>query len=138
MTKKMVSFPGIPGTAADAWGTKTMQSIQIAAQIPILPDYTLYFPAEQNTLPTGDVFSDAINGLNFSRNPIAPILTKLQSLQNQQYGSLSSSISKSDFLTAAQKFFTDVDAFWQKNAPNFYAQEFHPWYQQKVLPALGG
>ena len=72
MTKNMVSFPGIPGTAADAWGTKTMQSIQIAAQIPILPDYTLYFPAEQNTLPTGDVFSDAINGLNFSRNPIAP------------------------------------------------------------------
>ncbi len=138
MTKNMVSFAGIPGTAADAWGTKTMQSIQISAQLPMIPDYTLYFPPEQNTLPTEDVFNDGINGLNFSRNPIAPILTKLQSLQNQQYGSLTSSIAKSDFLTAAQKFFTDVDAFWQKNAPNFYAQEFHPWYQQTVLPALGG
>ncbi len=137
MTKNMVTFPGISGTAADAWGAKTMQSIQIAAQIPALPDYTQYFPPEQNTLPTEDVFNDAINGLSFTQNPIGPILTKLQSLQNQQYASLTTSISKSDFLTSAKKFFADVDAFWAKNAPGFSAEEFHPWYEQTVLPALG-
>lgn len=137
MTKNMVSFSGIPGTAVDAWGAKTMQSMQTAANIPLVPDYTLYFPPEQNTLPTGDVTADALNGMNFTQNPIGPIISKWQNLQNQQYASLSSSVSKSAFLTAAKKFYADSDAFWQKNAPNFSAQEFHPWYEQTVLPALG-
>ncbi len=137
MTKNMVSFSGIPGTAADAWGTKTMQSIQTAANIPPLPDYTQYFPPEQNTLPTEDANNDALNGLNFTQNPIGPIISKWQNLQNQQFASLSSSTSKAAFLTAAKKFYADVDAFWAKNAPTFSAQEFHPWYEQTILPALG-
>jgi hypothetical protein len=137
MTKNMESFSGIPGTATDAWGAKTMQSIQAAANIPLVPDYTQYFPPEQNTLPTEDLNNDALNGLNFTQNPIGPIISKWQTTQNQQLASLTSSVSKSDFLTAAKKFYADVDAFWAKNAPNFSAQEFHPWYEQTILPALG-
>ncbi len=138
MSKNMLSFPGIPGTAEDAWGKKTMQELQVVANIPLIPSYAQYFPPEQNTLPTEDVFNDAINGLIHTQSPAAPILSKLQSLQNQQYGSLSTSISKSDFLKSAKTFYAALDAFWQKNAPNFYAQDFHPWYEQTILPAIGG
>ena len=138
MTKNMVTFPNVSGTAEDAWGPKTYQAFQTIANIPIIPTYTTYFPAEQNTLPTEDAFNDALNGLTFTQNPVASILSKLQTLQNQQYASLNSSIAKADFLQAAKTFYTTLDTFWQKNAPDFYAQDFHPWYEQTILPVIGG
>lgn len=138
MTKNMTTFPNISGTAADAWGPKTFKAFQTIASIPLIPSYTSYFPAEQNTLPTEDAVNDALNGLSFTQNPIAPILAKLQTLQNQQYSSLNSSVAKADFLKSAQTFYKVLDAFWQKNAPDFYAQDFHPWYEQTILPAIGG
>jgi ABC-type glycerol-3-phosphate transport system substrate-binding protein len=138
MTKNMTTFPNISGTAADAWGPKTFKAFQTIASIPLIPSYTSYFPAEQNTLPTEDAVNDALNGLNFTQNPVAPILAKLQTAQNQQYSSLNSSIVKADFLKSAQTFYKVLDAFWQTNAPDFYAQDFHPWYEQTILPAIGG
>ena len=138
MSKNMVSFSNIPGTAEDAWGKKTIQELQVVASIPLIPTYTQYFPPEQNTLPTEDVFNDALNGFIHTQSPASAILSKLQTLQNQQYGSLSTSISKADFLKGAKTFYTTLDAFWQKNAPDFYAQDFHPWYEQTILPAIGG
>ncbi len=138
MTKNMATFPNIPGTAEEAWGPKTIQAFQTVAAIPLIPTYTTFFPAEQNTLPTEDAMNDAINGLTFTQNPIDPILAKLQTSQNQQFASLTSSISKADFLKGAKAFYAALDTFWQKNAPDFYTQDFHPWYEQTILPAIGG
>ena len=138
MSKNMVSFSNIPGTAEDAWGKKTVQELQVVASIPLIPTYTQYFPPEQNTLPTEDVFNDALNGFIHTQSSASAILSKLQTSQNQQYGSLNTSISKADFLKGAKTFYTTLDAFWQKNAPDFYAQDFHPWYEQTILPAIGG
>lgn len=136
MSKLQVTY-GIKGTAEEAWGSATMNAVNAAASIPQLPDPSVYFPAEKNAGPTGDAWNDANSGLAYTQDGIAGILTKLQTVQNQQFSSLSSSTSPSDFLAAAKKFFADLDTFWAKNAPDFSAQQFHPWYQQTILPALG-
>lgn len=138
MSKYQETYPGISASLEDAWGPKTMAAVNAAAAIPQLPDPAVYFPAETNPGPTGDPWNDANSGLAFTQDSIPNILTKLQSVSNQQFGSLTSSTSSSDFVKAAKKFFADLDKFWATNAPNFSAQEFHPWYEQKVLPALGG
>jgi hypothetical protein len=137
MSKLQVTY-GVKGTAEDAWGAATMNAVNAAANIPTIPDPSVYFPAEKNAGPTGDAWNDANSGLAYTQDAVANILTKLQSVQNQQFASLSSSTSASDFLSAAKKFFADLDKFWATNAPQFSESQFHPWYQQKVLPALGG
>jgi maltose-binding protein MalE len=137
MSKLQINY-GIQGTAEQAWGTLTMKAVNAAAAIPQLPDPGIYFPAEQNPGPTGDAWNDANSGLAYTQDTIATVLAKLQSVQNAQFSSLSSSVSSSDFIASAKKFFSDLDAFWAKYAPLFSAEQFHPWYVQKVLPALGG
>lgn len=137
MSKNMLSFPNITGTPEEAWGKKMVESFHEIESVPIIPSYSAYFPAEQNTLPTEDVFNDAINGWAFTQTSIPSIISKLQTLQNQQYASLTSSISKADFLKGAKAFYAELDTFWQKNAPDFYTQDFHPWYEQTILPAIG-
>lgn len=137
MSKLQVTY-GVKGTAEDAWGSTTMNALSAASSIPQLPDPAIYFPAEKNAGPTGDAWNDANSGLAYTQDGIAGLLNKLQSVQNQQLTSLSSSISASDFLASAKKYFAALDTFWAKNAPEFSAVEFHPWYQQVILPALGG
>jgi hypothetical protein len=137
MSKLQVTY-GVKGTAEEAWGAATMNAINAAASIPQLPDPSIYFPAEKNAGPTGDAWNDANSGLAYTQDGISGILNKLQTVQNQQFASLSSSTSSADFLSAAKKYFADLDAFWAKNAPQFSEIQYRPWYQQKVLPALGG
>lgn len=137
MSKNQASFPGITGTPEEAWGSATINAINAAGAIPALPDPGFYFPAETNAGPTGDAFTDANTGWAFTQDSIPSILNKLQSVQNQQFSSLSSSVSQADFLSNAKKFFADLDAFWAKYAPEFSQQMYHAWYEQTILPALG-
>ncbi|WP_376794038.1 ABC transporter substrate-binding protein [Thermogemmatispora sp.] len=137
MSKLQINY-GINGTAEQAWGKLTMQAVNAAAAIPQLPDPGLYFPAEQNPGPTGDAWNDANSGLAYTQDSIPAVLLKLQNVQNAQFASLSSSVPRETFIASARKFFADLDAFWAKYAPLYSAELFHPWYVQKVLPALGG
>ena len=138
MSKLQVTY-GLKGvTAADAWGQPTIDAISAMQRIPLLPVLSNYFPAEQNAGPTGDAWQDANSGLAFTQDPVSTVLAKLQSTQNAQFASLSSSVDKATFTASAKKYFADLDAFWLKNAPQFANEQFHPWYEQTVLPALGG
>jgi hypothetical protein len=137
MATTLASFPGITGTAQDAWGAKTINSINAAGSIPLVPDPATYFPAEKNAGPTADAWKDANTGLAFTQDAIPSVISKLQSVTNAQFSSLSSSVSQADFTKAAKKFYSDLDAFWAKNAPEFSTQVYHPWYEQTIVPALG-
>jgi hypothetical protein len=138
MSRLQINY-GLKGvTAADAWGQPTIDALNQMQNIPLLPQLALYFPAEQNAGPTGDAWNDANSGLAFTQDSIPAVLTKLQSTQNAQFASLSSSIDKSTFIASAKKYFGDLDAFWTKYAPQYASEQFHPWYEQTVLPALGG
>jgi len=137
MSKSQNTY-GLNGTAEQAWGAQTMKALSDAASIPQLPDAGFYFPAETNAGPTGDAFSDANSGLGFTRDSIPALLARLEKTQNTQFASLSSSTSKADFINSAKKFFADLDTLWAQSAPDYSASSFRPWYQQKILPALGG
>jgi hypothetical protein len=138
MSKNQISFPGVSGTAEEAWGTPTLNAINAAAALPQLPDPAFYFPAETSAGPTGDAWKDANSGLAYTQDSIANVLNKLQTVQNQQFASLSSGVSQADFIAAAKKYLADLDTFWAKHAPTFSAEQYHPWYEQTLLPALGG
>lgn len=138
MSKLQVTY-GLKGvTAADAWGQSTVDAISAMQNIPLLPTPSTYFPAEQNAGPTGDAWNDANSGLAFTQDSISSVLSKLQNTQNAQFSSLSSSVDKSTFTASAKKYFADFDAFWLKYAPLFANEQFHPWYEQTIVPALGG
>ncbi|HET8844294.1 MAG TPA: extracellular solute-binding protein, partial [Ktedonobacteraceae bacterium] len=138
MSRLQITYGLKDVTAADAWGQPTVDAIKAMQNIPELPRPSLYFPAEQNAGPTGDPWNDANSGLAFTQDSIPAVLAKLQSTQNAQFASISSSVDKSTFIASARKYFADLDAFWLKYAPQFANEQFHPWYEQTVLPALGG
>ncbi len=138
MVKSQVSYAGVPGTAQDAWGTQLTQAMQAAGTIPLIPLVGQYIPPETSTNITGSAFQDAIDGLGYSQKAVAPLLSNLQNTSNQQAASLSSSTSSADFLKAAKAYYSELNTFWQKNAPAFYSSDFQPWYEQTILPALGG
>lgn len=134
---KITSFPGVPGTFVDAWGQHFSDSIQKILAIPTLPDPALYFPAEQNTGPDNSAYQDARSALTYSQKSIPDALTHFNQVINQQATGFTSSVDQSTFTTAAQKYYRDLDKFWQTNAPDFYNNEFHPWYEKNVVPAVG-
>ncbi|HZR38942.1 MAG TPA: extracellular solute-binding protein [Ktedonobacteraceae bacterium] len=137
-TNNMITFPGIPGTVEDAWGKKMVQAVQAAAQIPFIPDSTQYLPPEKNTTPTNNAFNDAFSGMEFAQRDVTPLITNLEKTVNQQLTTLTSSASASEFTQGAKNYYAALNTFWQKEAPNFYANEYQAWYQQKIVPALGG
>ncbi len=137
MATSLASFPGISGTAQDAWGAKTIASINAAGSIPLVPDPAIYFPAEKNAGPTDAPWKDANTGLAFTQDAIPGVLSTLEKTLNTQFASLSSGTPQADFVKAAKKFYSDLDAFWAKNAPNFSTQVYHNWYETVIVPALG-
>jgi hypothetical protein len=137
MSKAQVSFPGISGTIAEAWGQKSVDGLNACISIPLVPDPGFYFPAETNAGPTGDAWSDANSTLGYTQGDVAAALAKLQQVQNAQYAGLSSSVSSADFVKSAKKFYADTDAFWAKNAKEYSQTVYHPWYEKVILPALG-
>jgi len=137
MSKSQVAFPGISGTAEDAWGAKTIAAVNAAGSIPLVPDPSTYFPAEKNAGPTGDAWNDANSGLAFTQDAIPSVINKLQSVLNAEFASLSSSTAQSDFTAAAKKLYSAIDAFWAKNAPDFSQQVYHAWYEANIVPVLG-
>ena len=131
-------LPGVPGTIEDAYGTQYVQTVLKQANIPLVPQPAWYFPPEKNAGMTNNAMSDANNALLYSQKDIKAIYTNLQNVQNQQAATLTSSVSSTDFISAAKQYYSAHSDFWQKYAPTFYANQFQPFYQQKILPALGG
>jgi hypothetical protein len=132
-------YEGVPGTFADAWGQVTLDSLLAIGKLPNEPDTAFYFPAEQNPSPENSAITDAWSTLTYVADnvDIAAELKKAQDTWNTQADSLPSSIDDATFLSGAQAYFKDLDAFFAQNMPEFYQNRFKPWYESKVLPALG-
>ncbi len=137
LNPKFLQIPGMPGTIEDAWGPKYVNMVRADAKLPLVPQSAWYFPPERNAGLTNNASTDAQNGLAFSQKSVQSILSTTQNVQNQQAASLSSSIPQTDFTKAAKDYYAAHNDFWQKNAPDFYANTFKPWYEQKILPLLG-
>ncbi|MDI7274659.1 MAG: extracellular solute-binding protein [Anaerolineae bacterium] len=139
MDGKITAFEGVPGTFTDAWGEEILDEIMAVARLPVEPEIALYFPAEQNPAPNNQPIDDKYS--KFVTDPsqfdIAADLKEAQEQWNAQASGFTSSISDADFVAGAKAYYAEMDAFLKKNLPDFYENRFKPFYEGKVLPALG-
>ncbi|HEY8454014.1 MAG TPA: extracellular solute-binding protein [Actinopolymorphaceae bacterium] len=130
----------VPSSPEEAWGTKFMNEVRRAAQIPIAPNEAFYFPAEPNPAPSSTIRDDMTSRWTNERGnlDLRADLKKLDDTRNQQAQNFTSGISDEDFIEAASGYYEAHAAYWQENAPDYYQNVYQPWYEQNVLPALSG
>lgn len=133
-------YEGVPGTFADAYGERTLEELTAIIAVPIAPNEALYFPAEQNIGPSSTAIDDAWSALTFDGGEadVDAALREAEEIWNQQAAGFSSSVPDDQFISSAQSYFAALDAFWAETAPDFHENVFTPWYQDTVLPAIGG
>lgn len=136
--KGLIQTNSIPGSSRTYWGDKVVDALLKGAQVPFIPEATVYVPPEQVAGPPPTSYNDAINKLAFSQASVKDILTNLEQTMNQQASTLPSNASQDDFNKGAKAFYDAYGKFWQTNGPDFYTNEYQPWYQKNVAPIIGG
>jgi len=133
------TYEGVPGAFEDAWGQRTKDDILYYAGLPKAPDEALYMPLEQNPGPDGQAFEDAWSTISYVADSVDPVavLNQAQDTWNSQAAGFSSSVDDAAFIAGAKAYYEALDAFWKDASPEFYESTFKPWYDSKVLPALG-
>ncbi len=133
------TYEGVPGAFEDAWGQRTKDDILYYAGLPKAPDEALYMPVEQNPGPDNQAFEDAWSTINYVADEVDPaaVLKQAQDTWNSQAAGFSSSVDDAAFIDGAKTYYEALDAFWKDASPEFYESTFKPWYDSKVLPALG-
>lgn len=135
----VTTFEGVPGSFEEAWGKNIAASARAVASIANPPDQANFFPAEKNPGPDTKAFDDMLSTVSSVADgvDVNAELKKAQDAKNQQITGFTSSTSAEDFKKSAQAFYAANDAFWQKNAPTFYADVYQPWYEKNVKPNIG-
>ncbi len=133
------SLTDLPGSPEEAWGKAIVDAYSAGTKLNPTPPEELFFPAEEASGPTGTASDDAINRWAFERKvtDLRGELAKLERTLNKTNDGFTSSIDDAVFTKAAKKYYAELDKVWAKEAPDFHAQVYAPWYQQKVQPALG-
>ena len=54
-----------------------------------------------------------------------------------QAAGFASSVSEAQFIVASQQWYAALDEYLKANYPDFYESRFKPYYEGKVLPAIG-
>ncbi|MEQ4207785.1 extracellular solute-binding protein [Actinopolymorpha sp. B9G3] len=128
----------LPSSPDEAWGTTFMDAVRHATQIPLVPQTSWYFPAEENSGPTTTAYDDATQKwYSEAKVDIRADLGNLEQTRNKQAADFTSSAADEEFVAAAKKYYGDHATYWEKNAPEFYQNVFKGWYDQTVAPALG-
>ena len=133
------SLKDLPGSPEEAWGKPIVDAYSAGTKLSPTPPEELFFPPEEAAGPSGTAADDAINRWAFERKvtDIRGELTKLEGTVNKTSDGFTSSIEDETFVESARTYYGELDKVWAKEAPEFHAQVFAPWYQEKVLPALG-
>ena len=129
-----------PSSPEEAWGTKFMDEVRRAAQIPLVPNEAFFFPPEPNAAPTETAREDMTSRWVSERGAIdiRADLKKLDVNRNKQAQSFTSGVADEEFVKAATGYFEAHSTYWQENAPDYYQAVFKDWYESTVLPALRG
>jgi hypothetical protein len=134
----MTQIKGIKGSMEDAWGPEIVKAAEVSAGLATLPAEGVYFPAEKNPGPANTPVEDMHSHWAFEKGKvdIRGDLKKLTKTHNQQAKGFTSSVDKADFAEAAEKYFADVQKFWQEKAPDFASELLEPWLADVVKPSL--
>jgi hypothetical protein len=133
------SIEDLPGSPEEAWGQRIVDAYSSGTKLAPTPPEELFFPAEENPGPPSTASDDALNRWAFEKKTvdIRSDLAKLERTLNKTNEGFSSSIEDETFKESARKYYQELDTVWAKEAPEFHSQVYAPWYQEKVLPALG-
>ncbi|MDX1995665.1 MAG: extracellular solute-binding protein [bacterium] len=134
----VTSYEGIPGGPADAWGAGVVGNFEAAASTPYPPEVWQFFPAETNPTPTLLAWGDFLSRQTFEPEvgDIAAELAAVEQSINDEAAAFFSSVGDEEFVTAAREYYTAQDAYLQANAPDYYTNQWKPWYDSTVAPVL--
>lgn len=133
------ALPGLPGSPDEAWGKTFMDAVRAVRDRPLAPIDAWYIPPEETVGPTDDATTDMFTRWFYEAGQM-DIRADLQSLEetvNSQNEGFSSSTSDDVFRSAAGQYYAALNAHWEANAPEFHSSTFAPWYQEKIVPAVG-
>jgi hypothetical protein len=106
----------LPSSPDEAWGTKFMDAVRDATQIPLVPQTSWYFPAEENTGPTTTAYDDATQTwYSEARVDIRADLRNLEQTRNKQAADFMSSAADEELVAAAKKCYGDHDVLGEES-----------------------
>ncbi len=130
-------FEGVPVTPVDAWGEKLVERWSSIGQYPSEPNRNGYFPTEENPGPNNQAFDDKFSLFVTEEDvDVAAQLAEGQENWLAQAAEFESSVSADDFRAAALAYYADLDAYFSANYPEFHANRYAPFYQERVLPEI--
>lgn len=133
------SYEGVPATAADAWGQDVVDAWVNIGKIPYEPARDNFFKPEENPQPSNQAIDDAFSLMvtDIKLSDFAGALKKAETDWKAQLPGFASSLTTEDFKAGAKDYYTALDTHLKTNYPDFYENRFKPFYEAKVLPAIG-
>lgn len=133
------SIPGIPGSLSDATGKFYAANLNEIFSQPKQPEVGEYTPAEVNRGPGDTPWYDKLTRWGYSKDPfdVKTDAAELESILNQQAKTFPSGVDENAFAAGINKYYADMSAYLQANAPKFYEERFKPFYDLRIKPDFG-
>ncbi len=133
------TVPDVPGSLNDATGRHYADEINTLFSQPKLPEVGEYIPAEVNRGPGDTPWYDKLTRWAYSQDAfdVKKDAAELESVLNQQAKTFPSSVDQTAFAEGINRYYADVTAYLQANAPQFYEKRFKPFYDLRIKPNFG-
>jgi hypothetical protein len=133
------ALAGIPGSPDEAWGKTFMDAVRVVRDRPLAPKDAWFIPPEETVGPTDDATTDMFSRWFYEpgQMDVRADLQQLEETVNSQNEGFSSSTPDDQFTAAAAQWYAALNAHWEANAPEFHTSTFSPWYEDKIVPAVG-
>jgi hypothetical protein len=132
-------IPEVPGTLDEATGKRYADTINTLFNQPKQPEVGEYVPAEVNRGPGDTPWYDKLTRWAYSQDPfdVKADAAELENILNQQAKTFPSSVDEKAFAEGIHRYYADMAAYLQANAPRFYEQRFLPFYDLHIKPEFG-
>lgn len=133
------SIPGVEGSLSAATGKRFSEAINTIFSQPKQPEVGEYVPPEVNRGPGDTPWYDKLTRWGYSQDPfdVKTDAAELENILNQQAKTFPSSVDPDAFAAGINKYYADMAAYLQANAPEFYANKFVPFYDLRIKPEFG-
>jgi len=133
------TIPGLEGSLGAATGKRFSDAINTIFSLPKPPEVGEYVPAEVNRGPGDTPWYDKLTRWAYSKDPfdLKADAAELENILNQQAKTFPSSVDPDAFATGINKYYADMAAYLQANAPEFYEKRFIPFYDLRIKPEFG-
>lgn len=131
--------PKVPDnvTVQALYGNRLVSDYMNAIQQAPFPDSGLYYPIDTTQPPVSAPHDDMLSKLSSNGPDIVSTLMAYQNVANQEMAKLTSDLDTQTFTNSSKQYFKAIDSWFQKNAPTFYSSDWHTYYNNEVLSALG-